>query len=66
MLAWVRATSAKDFVCHYKNADFFSFHFFSSLPPARKCVYPGDLENGYFEATDLTFGSTLTFSCNEG
>ncbi|NXR74643.1 CR1L protein, partial [Pycnonotus jocosus] len=32
----------------------------------RKCVYPGDLENGYFDPTDLTFGSTLTFSCNEG
>ncbi|NXK68932.1 CR1L protein, partial [Sylvietta virens] len=33
---------------------------------ARKCRYPGDLENGYFDATDLTFGSKLTFSCNEG
>ncbi|NXO69892.1 CR1L protein, partial [Phainopepla nitens] len=33
---------------------------------ARKCVYPGDLENGYFDPTDLTFGSKLTFSCNEG
>ncbi|NXY54143.1 C4BPA protein, partial [Callaeas wilsoni] len=32
----------------------------------RKCVYPGDLENGYFNATDLTFGSKLTFSCKEG
>ncbi|NXO87757.1 C4BPA protein, partial [Sitta europaea] len=32
----------------------------------RKCTYPGDLENGYFDATDLTFGSKLTFSCNEG
>ncbi|NXH95543.1 C4BPA protein, partial [Pachycephala philippinensis] len=33
---------------------------------ARKCKYPGDLENGYVEATDLTFGSKLTFSCKEG
>ncbi|NXU35253.1 C4BPA protein, partial [Drymodes brunneopygia] len=33
---------------------------------ARKCVYPGDLENGYFDATDLTFGSKLKFSCKEG
>ncbi|NXD27491.1 CR1L protein, partial [Spelaeornis formosus] len=33
---------------------------------ARKCRYPGDLENGYFDPTDLTFGSTLTFSCREG
>ncbi|NWI03597.1 CR1L protein, partial [Tichodroma muraria] len=32
----------------------------------RKCVYPGDLENGYFDPTDLTFGSKLTFSCKEG
>ncbi|NXA94748.1 C4BPA protein, partial [Melanocharis versteri] len=32
----------------------------------RKCVYPGDLENGYFDATDLAFGSKLTFSCKEG
>ncbi|NWW24676.1 C4BPA protein, partial [Falcunculus frontatus] len=32
----------------------------------RKCKYPGDLPNGYFDVTDLTFGSKLTFSCNEG
>ncbi|NWT74934.1 CR1L protein, partial [Prunella himalayana] len=32
----------------------------------RKCVYPGDLENGYFDATTLTFGSKLTFHCNTG
>ncbi|XP_063274748.1 membrane cofactor protein isoform X2 [Prinia subflava] len=32
----------------------------------RKCTYPGDLENGYFDPGDLTFGSKLTFSCNEG
>ncbi|NXA81746.1 CR1L protein, partial [Thryothorus ludovicianus] len=32
----------------------------------KKCVYPGDLENGYFDPTNLTFGSKLTFSCNEG
>uniref|UniRef100_A0A8C3QWS5 Sushi domain-containing protein n=1 Tax=Cyanoderma ruficeps TaxID=181631 RepID=A0A8C3QWS5_9PASS len=33
---------------------------------ARKCVHPGDLENGYIDAADLTFGSKLTFSCKEG
>uniref|UniRef100_A0A674GM47 Sushi domain-containing protein n=1 Tax=Taeniopygia guttata TaxID=59729 RepID=A0A674GM47_TAEGU len=33
---------------------------------ARKCEYPGELENGHFDATDLTFGSVLTFYCNEG
>uniref|UniRef100_A0A8D2MU17 Sushi domain-containing protein n=1 Tax=Zonotrichia albicollis TaxID=44394 RepID=A0A8D2MU17_ZONAL len=33
---------------------------------ARKCKYPGPLENGYFDARDLTFGSKLTFRCNEG
>ncbi|XP_056367388.1 membrane cofactor protein isoform X2 [Oenanthe melanoleuca] len=33
---------------------------------ARKCTYPGDLENGYFDPTDLSFGSKLTFSCREG
>ncbi|NXO45425.1 C4BPA protein, partial [Locustella ochotensis] len=33
---------------------------------ARTCKYPGDLENGHFDASDLTFGSKLTFSCNEG
>ncbi|NWR45871.1 C4BPA protein, partial [Regulus satrapa] len=33
---------------------------------ARKCQYPGDLENGYVDATDLTFGSKVTFSCKEG
>ncbi|NWW13579.1 C4BPA protein, partial [Oreocharis arfaki] len=32
----------------------------------RKCKYPGDLENGYFDATDLSFGAKLTFSCKEG
>ncbi|NXH80660.1 C4BPA protein, partial [Edolisoma coerulescens] len=32
----------------------------------RKCKYPGDLQNGYFDATNLTFGSKLTFSCKEG
>ncbi|NWU23399.1 C4BPA protein, partial [Dyaphorophyia castanea] len=32
----------------------------------RKCKYPGDLENGYFDASDLTFGAKLTFSCREG
>ncbi|NXU00716.1 CR1L protein, partial [Buphagus erythrorhynchus] len=32
----------------------------------RKCTYPGDLENGYFDPTDLSFGSKLTFSCKEG
>lgn len=63
-LVQVRAINATDFVCNYKNVDFF-FFFFSS-PPERKCMYPGDLENGYFDATDLTFGSKLTFSCKEG
>ncbi|NWT11792.1 C4BPA protein, partial [Vireo altiloquus] len=33
---------------------------------ARQCTYPGDLENGYFDATDLTFGATVKFSCKEG
>ncbi|KAL9824581.1 membrane cofactor protein-like isoform 2-T5 [Geothlypis trichas] len=33
---------------------------------ARKCKYPGALENGYFDPSDLTFGSKLTFRCNEG
>uniref|UniRef100_A0A8C3MRW7 Uncharacterized protein n=1 Tax=Geospiza parvula TaxID=87175 RepID=A0A8C3MRW7_GEOPR len=33
---------------------------------ARECKYPGPLENGYFDPTDLTFGSKLTFHCNEG
>ncbi|NXS83904.1 C4BPA protein, partial [Erpornis zantholeuca] len=33
---------------------------------ARKCPYPGDLENGYVDATDLTFGANVTFSCKEG
>ncbi|NXN83276.1 CR1L protein, partial [Bombycilla garrulus] len=33
---------------------------------AKKCRYPGDLENGRFDLTDFTFGSKLTFSCNEG
>ncbi|KAM7030827.1 membrane cofactor protein-like [Acridotheres tristis] len=33
---------------------------------ARQCKYPGDLENGYFDPADLTFGSKLTFSCKEG
>ncbi|NXQ01684.1 CR1L protein, partial [Vidua macroura] len=33
---------------------------------ARSCKYPGDLENGRFDGTDLTFGSILTFYCNEG
>ncbi|NWW83439.1 C4BPA protein, partial [Climacteris rufus] len=32
----------------------------------RKCSYPGDLENGYVHGTDLTFGSKLTFSCQQG
>ncbi|NXU97506.1 C4BPA protein, partial [Cettia cetti] len=32
----------------------------------RKCTHPGDLENGYFDPADLSFGSKLTFSCNEG
>ncbi|NXM45368.1 C4BPA protein, partial [Gymnorhina tibicen] len=32
----------------------------------RSCKYPGDLENGYFDPTDLTLGAKLTFSCNEG
>ncbi|NXM54018.1 CR1L protein, partial [Illadopsis cleaveri] len=33
---------------------------------ARKCAYPGDLQNGYINATDLAFGSKVTFSCNGG
>ncbi|NXT71781.1 CR1L protein, partial [Chaetops frenatus] len=32
----------------------------------RKCTYPGDLENGHFDATDVKFGSKLTFYCREG
>ncbi|NWW33349.1 CR1L protein, partial [Panurus biarmicus] len=32
----------------------------------RKCIHPGHLENGYFDPTDLTLGSKLTFFCNEG
>ncbi|NXP39871.1 CR1L protein, partial [Leiothrix lutea] len=32
----------------------------------RRCAYPGDFQNGYIDSTDLTFGSTVTFFCNEG
>ncbi|NXC41379.1 CR1L protein, partial [Penelope pileata] len=33
---------------------------------AKNCRHPGELENGVVHATDLTFGSTVTFSCNKG
>ncbi|NXP60235.1 C4BPA protein, partial [Chloropsis cyanopogon] len=37
-----------------------------ALCKARQCTYPGDLANGNFDPTNLTFGSILTFSCKEG
>ncbi|NXJ11500.1 C4BPA protein, partial [Odontophorus gujanensis] len=33
---------------------------------ARRCNHPGELENGFVHVTDLTFGSTATFSCEKG
>ncbi|NXG63296.1 C4BPA protein, partial [Hemiprocne comata] len=32
----------------------------------RKCNHPGELENGFINVTDLTFGSKATFSCERG
>ncbi|NXT25131.1 C4BPA protein, partial [Syrrhaptes paradoxus] len=32
----------------------------------RKCKHPGELEHGFINVTDLTFGSTATFSCEGG
>ncbi|XP_017676862.1 PREDICTED: membrane cofactor protein-like isoform X4 [Lepidothrix coronata] len=32
----------------------------------RRCKHPGELANGVVDVTDLTFGSTATFSCREG
>ncbi|NXG20246.1 C4BPA protein, partial [Grallaria varia] len=32
----------------------------------RKCTHPGELAHGFVHVTDLTFGSTATFSCQEG
>ncbi|NWS74777.1 C4BPA protein, partial [Crotophaga sulcirostris] len=32
----------------------------------RKCTHPGYIEHGVVNVTDLTFGSTVTFSCDEG
>uniref|UniRef100_A0A8C4TY23 Sushi domain-containing protein n=1 Tax=Falco tinnunculus TaxID=100819 RepID=A0A8C4TY23_FALTI len=32
----------------------------------RKCQHPGDLEHGFINVTDLTFGSKATFSCEGG
>ncbi|KAM6233079.1 membrane cofactor protein-like isoform 2-T2 [Spheniscus humboldti] len=32
----------------------------------RKCSHPGELEHGFVNVTDLTFGSKATFSCEGG
>ncbi|XP_077337303.1 zona pellucida sperm-binding protein 3 receptor-like isoform X10 [Lithobates pipiens] len=32
----------------------------------RSCGNPGELSNGHFEAIDFLFGSTVTYTCNEG
>ncbi|XP_042655847.1 membrane cofactor protein-like isoform X2 [Tyto alba] len=32
----------------------------------RKCSHPGELEHGFINVTDLTFGSKATFSCEIG
>ncbi|XP_044871828.1 complement receptor type 1-like isoform X1 [Mauremys mutica] len=32
----------------------------------RSCGHPGDLVNGKIHITDLSFGSSITFSCDEG
>ncbi|NWI64735.1 C4BPA protein, partial [Todus mexicanus] len=32
----------------------------------RKCNHPGELEHGFVNVKDLTFGSKATFSCEEG
>ncbi|XP_071624852.1 membrane cofactor protein isoform X5 [Heliangelus exortis] len=32
----------------------------------RKCRHPGELEHGFINVTDLTFGSKATFSCERG
>ncbi|KFW72708.1 C4b-binding protein alpha chain, partial [Pygoscelis adeliae] len=32
----------------------------------RKCNHPGELEHGFVNVTDLTFGSKATFSCEGG
>ncbi|KFU98758.1 C4b-binding protein alpha chain, partial [Tauraco erythrolophus] len=33
---------------------------------ARKCNHPGELQHGFINVTDLTFGSKATFSCEAG
>lgn len=62
----VRAVYAKDlvFVYNYKDVDFYFFSF--PLPLERKCSHPGELEHGFVNVTDLTFGSKATFSCEGG
>ncbi|XP_044144294.1 C4b-binding protein alpha chain-like isoform X2 [Bufo gargarizans] len=33
---------------------------------AKSCGNPGDIDNGYFEATDFLLGAKVTYHCNEG
>ncbi|XP_042740051.1 C4b-binding protein alpha chain-like isoform X4 [Lagopus leucura] len=33
---------------------------------AKRCIHPGELEHGFVNVTDLTFGSAATFSCEKG
>ncbi|NXJ88700.1 C4BPA protein, partial [Corythaixoides concolor] len=33
---------------------------------ARRCNHPGELQHGFINVTDLTFGSKATFSCERG
>ncbi|XP_077318911.1 C4b-binding protein alpha chain-like isoform X2 [Lithobates pipiens] len=60
---FIRAPGTKNYVTCLKDSRWSSHDEFCQL---RSCGYPGDIENGYFEAEGISFGSRITYHCNLG
>ncbi|XP_040279978.1 complement component receptor 1-like protein [Bufo bufo] len=60
---FIRILGARNTVTCMSNSRWTSHEKFCT---AKSCGNPGDIDNGYFEATDFLFGAKVTYHCNEG
>ncbi|XP_018417804.1 PREDICTED: complement receptor type 1-like [Nanorana parkeri] len=60
---FIRVPGAKNYITCLDNSEWSSNDEFCRL---RACGYPGDMENGYFEAENFLFASRVKYYCDAG